>query len=576
MRHVLILALVLTACGGKNSGRPGGTGSKPGQSPGGNSSNADFANVQSPELAKLDLSLQNTVFRSIMDAAKAPTCTKSVAEKADAHLITNDEYMQTLADVFGLNADDKTIKDQLLVESKSLGFRNLKGFGLVSPDRLKSLFAATEVAIGKIIETRRDILQCGQGQGSPCVRTFLQNALPSLWKKTVSSQEIDALIRSFEGDGGDSNALQILLQRLLVSPYMVFRSDLGTGGRLGPVETANILASVIWSSAPDAALLAKANAGAWNTPESLGAEIKAMLADPRALRGIHQFVMSWLETDRLNAASKTSTDALNMTPEIKQELALQTTDFLMHLIQIQQDTFANIFAAPFTIVSDRVAQYYGWNTATAEAVQVGNRSLKKVALGPESKGLFGQGGFISSLSVDGKTHIATRGSFILSKMLCHNLEVPPNLSSSATMAAVDPNLNVREGLTQLTAANSCAGCHAFINGVGFALEGMSAFGRIRTQDDLLKPLLLDSTFTTLAGASVQVSGANGLADSLAQSEQAQLCLVTQLFRKTYNRLETSADACTIATVYKEAKAGNLSLQDLMVRMLTDSSFLNRQ
>jgi len=89
----------------------------------------------------------------------------------------------------------------------------------------------------------------------------------------------------------------------------------------------------------------------------------------------------------------------------------------------------------------------------------------------------GQGGFISSLSVDSKTHIATRGSFLLSKMLCHNLEVPPNVSSSNTQTMLDPNLSARQGLTQLTSAPNCAGCHGFINGIGFALENINAFGK---------------------------------------------------------------------------------------------------
>jgi hypothetical protein len=564
---LLAFGLSVTACGGRKSQAPRNEARH---------SSMDFSQVKSPTMATLDLGQQNLVFRKIMEAAQQPSCAEPSQEKQQARLLTNDEYMQSLADVFGLNPDDKTIRDQLLVESRSLGFRNLQGFGLVSPDRLKSLFAATEIAIPKIIESRRDILQCGQGQGSPCIRAFLETSLPRLWKKSVSSRELDDLLRFFESNGADNGALQILLQRLLISPYMLFRAELGSDGRLSSMEMASILASTLWASVPDQALMDKANANALITAEAIAQEARRMISDPKAWRGLHQFVIAWLETDRLNNASKMSMDAANMSPELKQALTLQTSDFLFYLVQNKQDSFQNILTAPFTLGPDAIAQYYSLNAGTAENVRIGHRTLKKFATDAAHKGLFAQGGFVSSLSPDNKTHIASRGSFVLSKLLCHYLEVPPNLSSSASMAMTDPNLNARENLTKLTEAPSCAGCHSFINGVGFALEGLNAFGQIRNQDDTFKPLLLDASFNTIGGTAVQVKGASGLSEALAQSEQAQLCLVTNVFRQTHGRLETTEDACTIASAYRQAKASGLSYQELVIQFLTSSRFLKRQ
>jgi hypothetical protein len=565
---MLALGLALNACGRAKSARSGDANTR-------NPSNSDFSQVTSPAMAQLDLAQQNLVFRQIMDQVQQPSCVPSSQEKPQAHLITNDEYMQTLADVFGLNPEEKTIRDQLLIESRSLGFRNLQGFGLVSPDRLKGLFAASEAAIPKIMEARRDLLQCAQGQGSPCLRPFLENSLPRLWKKSVSPAEVDDLIRFFESNGRSSEALQLLLQRIMVSPYMIFRSDLGTGGQLSSMEVASILASVLWASVPDQTLLNKAQAEALMTPEAIATEARRMLSDNKAWRGLHQFVISWLETDRLSNGSKSSMDASNMSPELKQALTLQTSDFLFHLVQTQQDSFQNILTAPFTVGTDAIAQYYALNAGAAESIMVGNRALKKFAVNPATKGLFAQGGFVSSLSPDSKTHIASRGSFVLSKLLCHHLEVPPNLSSSASTAMTDPNLSARDNLTKLTEAPSCSGCHGFINGIGFALEGLNAFGQMRNQDDTFKALRLESSFNTMTRDGIQVNGAAGLSDALAQSEQAQVCLVTNVFRHTHGRLETSDDACTIASVYRDAKANGLSYQDLVIRFLTNSRFLKR-
>jgi hypothetical protein len=568
--YLLALGFILSACGGKKHGRLGR-----GDADTRNPSQNDFSQVTSPAMAQLDLAQQNLVFRKIMDQIQQPSCVPPAQEKQLAHLITNDEYMQALADVFGLSPEEKTIRDPLLIESKTLGFRNLQGFGLVSPDRLKGLFAASEAAIGKILDTRNDILQCSQGQGSPCVRMFLASALPRLWKKSISQAEVDSLVLFFESQGADRSALSLLLQRILVSPYMIFRSNLGTGGQLSSMEIASVLAATLWASVPDQTLLAKAEADALASPEAMAAEARRMLADPKAWRGLHQFVISWLETDRLQSASKMSMDGATMSPELKQALTWQTSDFLFHLVQTQQDDFQNILTAPFTVGTDAIAAYYGLDASTATSISAGNRNLKKFAANPAVKGLFAQGGFVSSLSPDNRTHIASRGAFILSKLLCHHLEVPPNLNSSASMAMTDPNLSVRDNLTSLTEAPSCAGCHGFINGVGFALEGLNAFGQMRNQDDSFKAILLDSSFNTLSRANIQVNGASGLSEALAQSEQAQLCLVTNVFRQTHGRLETIEDACSIASVYKDAKASGLSYQDLVIRFLTSRSFLQR-
>src|SRR4029079_3713177 len=94
---------------------------------------------------------------------------------------------------------------------------------------------------------------------------------------------------------------------MLVSPNFLFRverdpnpTDPSRVHPLSDLELARRLSYFLWSSMPDDELLTLAEAGKLHAPETLDAQVKRMLADPRSSAIADNFAGQWLELRNLD------------------------------------------------------------------------------------------------------------------------------------------------------------------------------------------------------------------------------------------------------------------------------------
>src|SRR5207249_58514 len=98
-------------------------------------------------------------------------------------------------------------------------------------------------------------------------------------------------------------AIQDAVVYVLMSPHFCYRMDLaveaGEGRRsLSDYELASRLSYFLWSSMPDAELLARATAGDLRQPPVLTSQVRRMLKDDR-IRGLAtEFGGNWLDFRR--------------------------------------------------------------------------------------------------------------------------------------------------------------------------------------------------------------------------------------------------------------------------------------
>ncbi len=86
--------------------------------------------------------------------------------------------------------------------------------------------------------------------------------------------------------GGFENGVRNALTAILASPYFLYRAEGGdsSGTRtLTDIELASRLSFFLWGSIPDDELLAVAIRGELNKPAVLDAQVRRMLADPKAM-----------------------------------------------------------------------------------------------------------------------------------------------------------------------------------------------------------------------------------------------------------------------------------------------------
>ena len=126
-----------------------------------------------------------------------------------------------------------------------------------------------------------------------CATTILSRLARRAYRRRVTSADLDTLLGFFERgrDGGGSfdAGIQLALERMLVDPDFLLRiehdpPDAASGQpyRLSGVQVASRLSFFSGAAFPTSRLLDAAERGALTDPEVLDAQVRRMLADPRA------------------------------------------------------------------------------------------------------------------------------------------------------------------------------------------------------------------------------------------------------------------------------------------------------
>jgi hypothetical protein len=121
--------------------------------------------------------------------------------------------------------------------------------------------------------------------------------------------------------------------------------------------------------------------------------------------------------------------------------------------------------------------------------------------------------------------------------------------------------------------------------IGFGLENFDAIGRWRDKESIHIPgerrrpktfeLEIDPRGEIAGLPNSAFSDAKQLGRILADSRICQECIVRQMFRYAYGRLETSADQATIDRLYTKFQDSGFHLKDLLIALVEAPEFLRR-
>jgi hypothetical protein len=140
---------------------------------------------------------------------------------------------------------------------------------------------------------------------------------------------------------------------------------------------------------------------------------------------------------------------------------------------------------------------------------------------------------------------------------------------------------------------TCASCHRLMDPIGFGFEHFDAIGRYREQEMIPVPgrrgggggggrggpppipLDIDAQGEIAGLPNSNFSGAKQLGAILAESPVCQECIVRQMFRYSYGRLETTSDEKTIDQLYEQFKASGFKFKSLLVALVESPEFLRQ-
>jgi uncharacterized protein DUF1592/uncharacterized protein DUF1588/uncharacterized protein DUF1585/uncharacterized protein DUF1595 len=337
-------------------------------------------------------------------------------------------------------------------------------------------------------ESRRRIFSCrpqSKADERGCAEKILVDIASRAFRAPQRPEDLADILRFYErgkDEGGFEAGIQQALSRVLIDPRFLFRFEAEPGNAapgaafsISDVELASRLSFFLWSSIPDAELMNLAVKKELHRPEVLAAQVRRMLADPRAYALVQNFAGQWLHLREL----ETVTPEIEGFDENLREAFIEETRELVDWVRTQDRPVTELLTADYTFLNERLAKHYG-------IADVRGSHFRKVKLPPGShrRGLLGQGSILTITSTASRTSPVIRGSWILENLLAAPVPAPPpgvetNIDGDGTQVIT---ASVRQRLENHRKNPSCASCHNVMDPVGFALENFNAIGAWRERD----------------------------------------------------------------------------------------------
>ncbi len=312
------------------------------------------------------------------------------------------------------------------------------------------------------------------------------------FRRPVTKNEVArlaALAERVEKETGSfDEGLASALQAILVSPDFLFRVERGEprlvtsrraapiGIRLTPHELASRLSYFLWASMPDASLRAASDRGTLRQPAVLVAQVKRMLADPRAATLGEHFAGQWLQVRALESASPDREKFPDFDHYLRTSMRRETEMFVAAIVR-EDRSILDFLDGRFTFLNERLARHYGIAGVTGT-------DFRRVALPADGVrgGVITQASVLTVSSYATRTSPVLRGRWILDNILAAPPPEPPPDIPNLDAKGVGTATSVRQQLEQHRADPTCASCHKRMDPLGFGLENFDAIGVWRTTE----------------------------------------------------------------------------------------------
>ncbi len=420
----------------------------------------------------------------------------------------------------------------------------------------------------------------GKSDDTSCAEKILSNLARRAYRRPVTAADVEAPLSFYTGarDSGGTfdDGIRAGVARVLSSPYFLYRIEKdpagaapGTAHPVTDIELASRLSFFLWSSIPDETLLDLAEAGGLRKPGALEAQVHRMLGDDKSDALVENFTGQWLQLRNLEA--KVSPDLLMFQEfdDNTRKAFRKETEMLFGYILRQNRSTLELMDADYTFLDERLAKNYG-------IPDVYGPQFRKVKLtDPNRRGLLGQGSILAMTSVATRTSPVFRGKYILSNFLNTPPPPPPpnvpSLEESNKGEAATPK-TVRAQLELHRKNQPCAGCHAVIDPVGFALENFDSVGAWRAKGPDGQPL--DVAGTLVDGT--QVNGPVALRKAILSRPAAFVTVVTErMLTYALGRGLQPSDMPVVRSIVKKAGQNDYRLSSIVMGIVESAPFQMR-
>jgi mono/diheme cytochrome c family protein len=317
-------------------------------------------------------------------------------------------------------------------------------------------------------------------------RKILSRFLRLAYRRPVSGEDLDPMVAVFRAarDRRElfEEAIRVALRAALVSPSFLYRLEGSrpAGGGRGPHpltehELATRLSYFLWSRMPDEALLSAADRGHLSEPAVFEAQIRRMLADPKAHALTQSFAIPWTRLKFFNRARPSTDHFPTFTRKLRDAMLQEATTFFDKLREDDRPVL-DLLDSDYTYVNEELAKHYGIDGVKGD-------TFHRVDLKPEQHrgGLLGMAAVLAMGAETSRTSPTLRGKWVLEVLFG---TPPPPPPANAGRLKEDGKKEktpktFREKIALHAKDPSCAACHSRIDPMGFGLEQYDAIGAWR-------------------------------------------------------------------------------------------------
>ncbi len=279
-------------------------------------------------------------------------------------------------------------------------------------------------------------------------------------------------------------AIQDALVSMLLEPEFLYRVDLLSDSEppraLDDYELASRLSYFLWSSSPDAELLACAERGQLRDRQVLLLQARRMLGDWKVRGLATEFAGNLLDFRRFeehNAVDRVRFASFDSS--LRSAMFEEPIRFFIDLVQSDR-SITDLLVSERTFVNAVLAKHYGMHDLELDEDRWQEvDSASKYDRG----GLLPMAVFLTKNAPGLRTSPVKRGYWVVRRLLGERIPPPPpNVPDLPDDEAQLGELSLRETLAKHRQHASCAGCHDRIDSIGLVFENYGPIGELRELD----------------------------------------------------------------------------------------------
>ena len=503
---------------------------------------------------------------------------KSAGGPAVMRRLTEDQYRQVIADIFG---SDIVIGGRFDPINRHNGLLAVgAGATAINGSAFDRYDALARAIAGQVFDSaRREVLlPCRPANAAQpddaCARIFFTRTGRLLYRRPLTEKEIAAQVKlanlATQTVGDFYTGMSASLSAMLVAPDFLFITDttqpdpMHPGSlRLTAFAKAARLSFLLWNTTPDDALLTAAERGSLDTKQGIERQANRMLASARLETGVRAFFSDMIGFDAFETLQKDSVIYPAFGLSTANDAEEQTLRTITDLLVTHKGDYRDLFVTRRTFMTGYLGLVYRVPVAAPDSWVP-----YEFPAGDQHVGIQSQISFVALHSHPGRSSATLRGKAVREILLCQKVPDPP---SGVDFTLVSDSANpiyktARQRLGAHATNPTCAGCHKLMDPIGLTMETFDGAGQWRTRENG-QPI---DTRGELDG--VKYADAAGLGRALHDSAAATSCLVSRLHDYAIGRAATKGEKPWLGYLEKSFAEEGYRLPELLRQIAVSDSF----